>query len=198
MATTVHLVRHGHHGLLEQLLCGRLIGISIDTLGREQMARCAERMHPMPDAIRSSPQQRAKQSADILGDAFGLAVQLFNEVDEIDYGGWTGRSFADLHDNHDWLRWNEQRAYCRPPGGESMEELQRRVVGGLRRLEREQGAATIAVVTHAEPIRAAILYCAGVPLDRYSLIDVGLASISTLSIEHGRLAAVCVNQEVPT
>ncbi|MGY3443641.1 MULTISPECIES: histidine phosphatase family protein [unclassified Bradyrhizobium] len=186
MAKTIHLIRHGHHPLLGRYLCGRQPGVSLDLLGRRQMAHCAELMHPRPDIVRSSPQLRARQSANVLGGALGLRVEVASEVDELDYGEWTGQQFADLQSDPAWLRWNTQRSRNRPPGGESMGALQTRVVAYLDRL-RNDPAGTIALVSHAEPIRAALLHYKGLSLDEFLSIKVEPASISTLSLEEDRV-----------
>ncbi|MCA6125206.1 histidine phosphatase family protein [Bradyrhizobium sp. WSM 1704] len=196
MARTIHLIRHGHHPQLGQFLCGRMAGVSLDTSGRRQMAHCAELLDPRPDVIRSSPQLRTRQSASILGRMLGLPVQIASEIDEIDYGEWTGRRFADLQTDPAWSRWNAQRGSSRPPGGESMSALQRRVIAYLERLHRDPTATTIALISHAEPIRAALLHYKGLSLDEFLSIEVGPASIHTLWLDEAGVQVTCSNDEV--
>src|SRR5436305_1242912 len=141
MASTIHLVRHGHHALLGKRLCGRMPGVQLDDLGCRQMARCAELIGRRPAAIQSSPQRRAQQSASILGWHFGVAVEIVPAVDEIDVGDWTSLEFSELDNDPGWKRWNSRRGSSRPPGGESMRALQQRTVQhleGLRRLESDE------------------------------------------------------------
>ncbi|WP_050385555.1 histidine phosphatase family protein [Bradyrhizobium pachyrhizi] len=191
MAKTIHLIRHGHHPLLGHRLCGRMPGVSLDALGRRQMACCAELLHPSPDVIQSSPQLRAQQSAEILSYALGLPVQTATEIDEIDYGRWTGLPFAQLQCDPSWSKWNTQRASSCPPGGETMEALQQRIVAYLERLHNDDCATTIALVSHAETIRAALLYYQGIPLDDFLSIEVDPASISTLTFDGSRTQVMC-------
>jgi broad specificity phosphatase PhoE len=195
MVKTIHLVRHGHHGQLGHLLCGRMPGVQLDDLGWRQMAH-ATAMIERPAAIQSSPQRRAQQSASILAWHFGLPVETAPEADEIDYGEWTSRTFADLERDSRWRSWNTRRSANRPPGGESMRALQRRIVGHLERLRALQAEGAIVIVSHAETIRAALLYYSRIPLDDFLSVDVAPASVSTLAVDESGIRISRINQQV--
>lgn len=102
-------------------------------------------------------------------------------MDEIDVGDWTSSSFTQLDGDPRWRRWNSQRGSSAPPNGESMRALQDRVMNYLTKLAQGCCDEIVAIVSHAEPIRAALLHCAGIPLDDFMSIDVAPASISTLT-----------------
>ena len=197
MASTIHLVRHGHHPLLGKRLCGRMAGVRLDDLGCRQMARCAELIGRRPAAIQSSPQRRAQQSASILGWHFGVAVEIVPAVDEIDVGDWTSLEFSELDNDPGWKRWNSRRGSSRPPGGESMRALQQRTVQHLEGLRRLESDETVVIVSHAEPIRAALLYYSRIRLDDFLCIDVAPASISTLAVDRAGIRVTSINQQVP-
>ncbi len=183
MVQTVHLIRHGHHALLDRVLCGRTCGVGLDELGRRQMAASGDLLRPAPGTIQSSPQERTLQSAEILAQRFNLPVEIAAAVDEIDMGDWSSLTFDELDREKDWARWNAHRGTSRPPNGESMKSLQKRIVEHLDRLRRSR-TETVAIVSHAEPIRAALLHYAGIPLDDFACIEVAPASVSTLTA-HG-------------
>jgi broad specificity phosphatase PhoE len=197
MVEAIHLVRHGHHAMLGRWLCGRMPGVQLDELGCRQMSRCAEMIPARPLAIQSSPQRRAQQSASILAWHFGLPVEIAPEVDEIDYGEWTSRAFAELEGNTRWNRWNTRRSAGRPPGGESMRALQQRMVQYLEQLRCAQADGAIVIVSHAEPIRAALLHYSRTPLDNFLSIEVDPASISTLAVNRAGIRISRINQQVP-
>jgi broad specificity phosphatase PhoE len=196
MITTIQLVRHGHHGLLGDRLCGRMPGVQLDDLGCRQMSHCAE-MIERPAVIQSSPLRRAQQSASILAWHYGLPVEIAPETDEIDYGEWTSRSFDDLEGDAGWRRWNARRSANRPPGGESMQELQRRIVRHLEQLRGVHADGAIVIVSHAETIRAALLHYSCIPLDDFLSIDVAPASVSTLTVDGSGIRISRINQQVP-
>jgi broad specificity phosphatase PhoE len=197
MVSTIHLVRHGHHPLLGKQLCGRMPGVQLDELGCRQMFACARLIGGAPAALQSSPQRRAQQSASLLGSHFGAPVEIVPAVDEIDYGDWTAMEFSDLEDDPGWKHWNSRRGGSQPPGGESMHALQRRIVQHLEELRRPDGDGTVVIVSHAEPIRAALLYYSHIRLDDFLSIDVAPASISTLSVDRAGIRVTSINQQVP-
>jgi broad specificity phosphatase PhoE len=195
MATHIHLVRHGHHGLVDHVLCGRMPGVQLDEFGCHQMANTAEilRRHG-PLVVQSSPQRRALQSAAIIASRCGCAVEVASGFDEIDMGRWTGAAFTDLVSDEQWRQWNERRSSARPPGGETMAALQRRVIVHLEQFEGQSG--TVVIVSHAEPIRAALMYYLGIPLDRFHSVAIDPASISTIRFDGPRRLVSRVNGEV--
>jgi probable phosphoglycerate mutase len=157
----------------------------------------AEALAPPPIAIQSSPQRRARESAEILASRFGAPVEIVAAVDEIDFGDWTGRSFVELSGDPVWQHWNSQRSKGRPPNGESARSVQQRVVCHLERLREVDADGAIAVVSHAEPIRSALLHYSGRPLDAFLSIEVDTASVSTLSADHAGIRVATINQRVP-
>jgi broad specificity phosphatase PhoE len=198
MVETIHLVRHGHHAMLSHWLCGRMPGVQLDDFGCRQMCRCAELITEQPAVIQSSPQRRAQQSASILAWKFELPVEIVPALDEIDYGAWTSLAFADLKGDPRWNRWNTRRSSGCPPGGESMRALQQRVVQHLEQLRRAQAYGTVVVVSHAEPIRAALLHYSRTPLDDFLSIEVDPASVSTLVVDEAGIRISGINQKVPS
>ncbi|WP_024511287.1 histidine phosphatase family protein [Bradyrhizobium sp. ARR65] len=197
MVQAIHLVRHGHHALLQRVLCGRMPGVGLDERGCREIARCAEFLVPPPTAIQCSPQRRAHQSADILASRLGLAVEIAPAMDEIDLGEWTGRRFDELNDDPGWARWNSRRGDSQPPNGETMRSLQQRVVEHLEQLRNGNAGGTVVIVSHAEPIRAALLHYSGLSLDDFPAIEVAPASISTLSVDGSGIHITGINQRVP-
>ena len=87
--------------------------------GEEQVARLTERVATMnADAIISSPLGRALSTANVLARACGLEVTTLDELREMNYGGWEGRSFLDVRRQEassyeEWIA----NADCPCPGG---------------------------------------------------------------------------------
>lgn len=195
MAAHVHLVRHGHHALLGHTLCGRMPGVALDDLGCREMAATAEIIRKtMPQVIQCSPQRRTLQSATIIAAHCGCPVEIVPAMDEIDMGQWTGLPFDMLAADAAWRRWNEHRGSARPPGGETMAALQRRVVAHIAQCVDRDGS--IVIVSHAEPIRAALMYYLGVPLDMFHTVEIDPASISTITHDGSQALVSRVNHKV--
>ena len=55
-------------------------------------------------------------------------MQIAEELNEIDYGQWTNRALAELRDIPEWRRFNRFRSGSPIPDGESMIEVQDRML----------------------------------------------------------------------
>ena len=193
--TTFLLVRHAVHATVDMILVGRMAGVGLCEEGYAQATRLADRLANTPvAAIQSSPRRRAHETAEAIAARADLPVEIAPELDEIDVGEWTGRSFDELRPDPDWIRWNTDRAHARPPGGESMQELQRRVIGLFNRLDLKHPDDAIVMVTHAEVIRAALLHYLGLSLDAFAAIEVRPASVSTLQVSGRNGIVLAVNE----
>ena len=102
---------------------------------------------------------------------------------EIEFGDWSGRSFAELDGDPAWRRFNERREDARPPGGETMMEAQRRIVGAMASLRERHPDATVAVVTHGDLIRAALLDVLGWPIGQYRRLEIRPAAVARVTME---------------
>jgi broad specificity phosphatase PhoE len=175
----IYLVRHGCHSLLNRVLCARLRDVPLSEEGVQQARWLAVQFATRPiDLVQSSPRKRSRQTAEPIARRHALEIECAEDFDEIDMGEWSGRSFESLVHDPLWLYWNKRRGSARPPNGESMAELQARVLAHLHRLLAQRLKAVI--VTHAEPIRAVLLHYLKRPLDRYAEIDIAPGSVSIL------------------
>src|SRR5258706_343195 len=125
----------------------------------------------------------ARQTAEPIAAMVGKPVEIMLEFDEADFGAWSGRAFEQLQNDCHWQRWNSDREACRPPGGETMQELQSRVLAGLSRLAKAHPGQCIAVVTHAEPARAAVLHYRGISLGEFARVEIDPGSCTTLKFD---------------
>ncbi|HZP45076.1 MAG TPA: histidine phosphatase family protein [Candidatus Binataceae bacterium] len=120
--------------------------------GREQARRAARHIarHFAPEAIVSSPFGRARETAAIIADTLGLAVEIEHDLHERDLGCLKGHSYDALRDlvrtdpaydpNNGWA-W-------KPEGGESYEDVRRRVMVVVEELRRRYAGREIVVVSH--------------------------------------------------
>ena len=121
--------------------------------GREQVARIAERLAAMqPTALYSSPLGRALSTAEVIAKATGLDIVTLDDLREMNYGGWEGRSFLDVRaeDEAIYQRWINDPA-CPCPNGESHDDVRRRLERAFASINSERPV----VVTHGTAIRIA-------------------------------------------
>jgi len=193
--TVFYLLRHGEHVLRGQVLAGRTPGVGLSVRGRAEIAAVAERLaEERIAALCSSPLQRTRETSEILAERLDLPIEYREDVIELDFGEWTGLTFDAVRADERWKLWSTCRSIATVPGGESMRQVQERVVKALFELRQAHPDGTVVVVSHGDVIRAALLFALGMPLDFYSRIEVGLASISTIQIDNSGLRVLTVNE----
>lgn len=181
--TRLYLVRHAAHGLLGCTLAGRMPGVHLSVEGRGQADRLGMRLAATQlNAIWTSPLERARETAEAIARRVGVGVEVAQELTEIDFGEWTGRSFEELNGDPEWHAWNALRSLHRPPGGESMLEVQARILILLQRLQAVQRAERVCLVTHGDLIKAALAHLLGIPIDLFQRIEIAPASVSIVEL----------------
>jgi len=115
------------------------------------------------NALYSSPLGRALSTAQTIAEAVGLEVITIEELREMSYGRWEGRSFLDVRreDEPAYQRWiADPEARC--PGGESHNDLLRRMQRAFETIER--GGSRAIAVTHGTAIRVGATALLGAPV----------------------------------
>ncbi len=193
--TLFHLLRHGEHALAGRILPGRLAGVGLSAKGQEEAALAALRLETEGiEALYSSPLERTRETAAIVASTLKLPLSFREDLIEIDYGNWTGKRIEEIKADPLWQEWRERRAFARVPGGESMREVQNRVLDALFDLRARHRGGRVLLVSHGDVIRAALLYALGLPLDLYARIEVGIGSLSTLSFEESGMRVLLLNE----
>lgn len=173
------MVRHAAHSHLGKTLSGRAGDVPLSPEGRDQARQLAARLKGETiGQVQASPVFRAQETARQIAAARDLPVVTAEALDEVHFGEWTGRSFDELESDPAWRHWNEHREVARAPGGESMAEVQQRVIAHIRDIARRCAGQVIVMVTHCDVIRAAIAAILGLSLDRILRFDIDAASVS--------------------
>ncbi len=195
MTTTVFFLRHGSHDRLGRILCGRMDGVTLSERGREE-ARAAGRRLAGEDltALYSSPMERTRETAELVAEAVGLPVETSAELTEIDFGEWTGASFDTLQADPRWARWNSARGVTRPPGGETLLEVQTRLRHFVEAAMRRHPDQRIAAVSHGDPIKVILAQAMGMPLDNLDRLEISPASLSVLIAGDWGMKVFSVNE----
>lgn len=195
MTTSVLLIRHAAHGDLGERLTGRGPEGGLSARGREQAAALADRLSTERlAAVYASPRLRTRQTAEVIcGSA---EVQVADQLDEVDFGDWTGAAFAELEGDPVWERWNSERSVATVPRGETMAEAQERAWRFVQSASRQHDSETMALVTHCDIIRALVARVLGLSLDRILSFDTDPASVTRLAVGEWGAKLVSLNERV--
>ena len=192
--TTFLLVRHGETDAIGKLLAGREPGWRLNQTGKQQAERLAQLLSPCPiQAIYTSPLERTLETAQMIAAPHAVEPRIRQDLNESRFGGWEGKTFEELNQDPEWLRFNTARSTVRPPGGDLMIETQLRMTQEIERLRAAHEGAIVAVVSHSDPLRALLAHYLGAPLDLVSRFEIGLASITVVRFFENLPSVLCMN-----
>jgi probable phosphoglycerate mutase len=193
--TTFLLMRHGETDAIGKSVMGWRPGWRLNANGRLQAERLARRLASRPiRAIYTSPLERTCESAQIIAAAHGLTPQPDAAFGEVRFGEWEGLTLEALARIDLWHRYNRFRSGVRPPGGETMIEVQGRAVDRLASLAGAHAGETVGVVSHGDVLRGMLAYYLGIPLDLMLRFEIDPASLSILELAESGARVTLMNE----
>ena len=194
-ATVALFVRHGVTATTGRILPGRAKGLHLADEGRAQAEAAAERLAALKkiDAVYASPLERTRETAAAIASRLGLKVVVEKGLLECDFGEWTGAELKELNRLPEWGTVQRYPSGFRFPGGESFHEMQARITGTVGRLRARHPGQTIVLVSHADPIKAAVAGATGTPLDLFQRIVISPCSVSAIAYGDGGPIVLTVN-----
>ena len=191
------LVRHGTCARLNDMLLGRAIDAPLDAHGLAQARSVAEHLRSAPNPhLVSSPRRRARETAEQIARRLEISAHVIHALDEIDFGPWAGRSFAELEQDAQWRFWNERRSEASTPAGENIALVHERASKALGELRNEHPRATLILVTHAEVIRTLVMSWLGLSPDEFNQMPIAPASITTVAFDSDQPRIQELNMQV--
>jgi probable phosphoglycerate mutase len=186
--TELLLVRHGETDWNAESRWQGQADPSLNALGRQQAeALAGELAGERFDAVYSSDLRRALETATIVSERLAVPVVPLSGLREIDVGSWSGLTVDEVRE---CLPGGLERLQAHGygwDGGETPDELQRRVVRALREIVAAHPGGRVLVVTHGGVVRAIGAEAAGVPYADYrrQVAVVGNCTVSRLACENG-------------
>ena len=197
--TRIFLIRHGE---TEWNALGKLQGTSnvqLSAVGIHQAKLLAEHApFHNADAIYSSDLIRARSTAEILAQRFGLKLRVMLDLRETNFGDWEGQSVRSLAENmdSDFEKFFNAPELCRPPHGETFFDCQNRVVGAIKKIIAENkspGDKRIIVVSHGAAIRLFLCWVLGMPIRKmWALAQFNMA-LNVLRVDDGAFTIEMLN-----
>ncbi len=191
---TILLVRHGE---TDWNLSGRVMGtrpVPLNQQGLTQAARLALELTALESpTLYSSPVLRTRQTADILASTLRLSVVEERGLSEIGVGEWEGRYWNEFEGDPARINYYRLPEEARPPGGETLGEVQRRAVASVQRASRLAASRPAILVTHADVVKAIVAHYLEAPLQTMRHMQIGHASVTALAIDDSSATLLCLN-----
>lgn len=179
--TLLLLIRHGTNDWVHGRLAGWTPGVHLNDEGRAQAAALAERLAFLPlDAIYASPLDRTIETAQAIAGPRTMPLRLVEGLGEVKYGEWQGAELKELYKHELWPGVQFYPSGTRFPGGETLGEAQMRMVATLDGLRAQHPKGIIAVVSHADIIKLAIAYYAGLHMDLFQRLEIMPCSLTAI------------------
>ena len=155
MATRLLLVRHGQiHANVDGVWHGST-DAELTARGQEEarlVAMHIARVRPDVAAVYTSPLRRARDTAERIANAVGVAVVVRDGLAEYGIGELEGETFADLGARHRFFEQSVGDVDWAPPGGESLAAVGCRVVAAWRDIADRHPSDEVVVVSHGAAI----------------------------------------------
>jgi alpha-ribazole phosphatase len=177
------LVRHGETELNSSQRYWGKTDVPLGSEGTRQAERLRSRLASEKiDCLYCSQLKRALTTAGIIASNRNLKLTGCSELNEIDFGKIEGLDFAEVSARfpevaRSWIERSPQLTY---PGGESLDQMEKRVASFRDRLESHAGNDTVLIVAHAGILRTLICQLMGLEMKHRWMIRLDLASLSII------------------
>jgi len=180
------LVRHGFVGLKEERFLGRT-DIPLSEEGIKQAEQLRDRLAlEKIDAVYTSTLRRARQTAKIIAAGHKVKITPCEELCECDFGDIEGLTFEEIKQKYPALAEElVQRKTGSFPGGETIEQLNKRIKTFLKRLKKHKSGETLLIVAHGGPLRLIICNLLGLGIKHWVQIRIDRASLSIVETYPG-------------
>jgi alpha-ribazole phosphatase len=177
------LVRHGNTKLNNAKRFWGKTDVELSNQGIRQAEKLRDRLATEKiNAIYASTLSRARVTAEIIAAKHHLEITTRTELSEINFGWLEGLTFEEIGKLHPEMTAVLSKWSMRPkfPGGESLDELDKRVQMFLKQLKNHKPKDTILIVAHAGTLRLMICNLLGIDLEHWRHIQLDLASLSIM------------------
>jgi len=151
-------LRHGQaKNNTERVLAGRTPGVPLTEKGVDQSEQAAKFLEEMNiSAIYSSPIERAKNTAEIIGKHVSIDVRIDDRLIELDMGKFTGRPYDEIFSSHGnvFMKFYRGELEIAHNGVETFEQVKRRILDIVDHVIENHPDENVVLVTHMDPIKA--------------------------------------------
>jgi broad specificity phosphatase PhoE len=174
--------------------------VPLSPLGAAQIAALAARLSRARfDAIYCSDLVRTRRSAEILAAPHRLAPIADPALREFAMGDWDGMTAEEIRavDPAAFKAWMADVGRFQFPGGESLQDLEARVLPAFEAIVARHPGTTVAVVAHGGSNRAILCRALGLGPERLLALGQDYAALSVIERASGRWTLRLLNHCEP-
>lgn len=155
------------HGATAGNLKGRYIGVTDEPI---LPGTAAERKYPAAHRIVCSPLKRCVMTAELIYP--NREYELCPELAETDFGRFENKSYEDMKDDPEYIKWLVSGGTLPFPGGEPHEHFKARCISAFCRIM-SGGADDVAFIVHGGTIMAVMQHLFGGGFYDYQVPNLG-------------------------
>ena len=190
----IYLCRHGRTQWNDEHKIQGRTDIPLNDVGLMQAQKLSQFLatcNPKASVIVCSPMMRARQTAAPIAMALGLDIVVDEDITEVDTGEYTGQNMIELKNDPAWIaHLADPFAHGYGPHGEPSEVVRERVMRAIGRYKHA------IFVTHASPIRHAILALLDIPTNHMYHLAIHNASATCMELHSDFAKLVFMNHTV--
>ena len=196
--TKILLTRHGHvEGIKPERFRGRA-PLDLTARGRAEAVAVAQRIAGawQPKHIYTSPMGRCVETAAAIAKACGIAAKTCDDLNDIDYGAWQFKTFAEAKEQNPALfaAWFATPQLVRFPNGESLQDLVARTANALRMVLARHPDETIVLIGHDSVNRALLMELLDQPLSAYWRLVQSPCCLNEIDIDDKKISMQRINE----
>jgi len=183
--TTLYLMRHGEVDEEYHRKFGGTIDMELSPVGRHQALMLGQYAKRFAfDALYSSPMKRALATADPVAREQGLEIRPVDDLREIDFGEWTGKTWMQVAEEYriNVFNWLDELEAGRVQGAEAGSDFRARVGAATDRIVAAHAGQKVGVVCHGGVVRAMLAHLLDMPLTLWGRLDIEYASLSRVEL----------------
>lgn len=197
---TLLLIRHGE---TDWNRSGQIMGnqpIPLNQYGIDQVQALAEILKTRTiQKIYASPVARTLQTAELLSTAVKQPVHTHEGLTEINVGEWVGRFWSEFSEDIIKQNFYLDPEHARPPGGETLHDVQQRAVGFVEDMLKHHQQDTgneqdlVLLISHADVLRTILAHYLRWDLKTIREVRIDHASLTALRVHSTLTDLICVN-----
>jgi len=189
--TRLVLVRHGETEWNSDAVYRGRADVELSAVGKQQANSLARRFVGRDVAfIGSGPLARARDTAQAIAESTRVELHIVEELNDLDCGDWQGLSDTLVKERYPELRrqWHVAPHTVTLPGGESLADVESRVVTFLENIRNVEGS--VLLVSHRVVLKVMACRLLGLDNSHFWDIQIDLAGITEFNCSAARTVLV--------